>query len=220
MAGYDGTFCLSIVATIGTFLLVPAHGSAQDSRPDPCADVTFESRLDELTRCAERGFGRAQFFLAVTYGNGRGVPRDNAKALHWFRLSAERGWSGAQFNLGMMYNDDGLGVDRDDEEAVYWLRLAAEQGHITAQHNLGVKYANGEGVPADLILAYKWWSLAASKGNDGARANSDIIAQQMTREQISEAQRQAMEWIESPPPCQRPRQADVRTPNSTVCAGR
>ena len=49
MAGYDGTFRLSVVVAVGTFLLVPAHGSAQDSRPDPCAGVSYQSPLDELT---------------------------------------------------------------------------------------------------------------------------------------------------------------------------
>jgi TPR repeat protein len=83
--------------------------------------------------------------------------------------------------------------------AVRWLRLAADQGDITAQHNLGVMYANGAGVPSDLIFAYMWWSLAASKGNEGARTNSNVIAERMTREQISEAQRRALEWIQAQP---------------------
>jgi len=43
--------------------------------------------------------------------------------------------SGAQFNLGLMY-DFGEGVPEDDEEAVRWYREAAEQGNAAAQVNL------------------------------------------------------------------------------------
>ena len=81
-----------------------------------------------------------------------------------------------------------------------WYRLAADQGNAFAQNNLGLMYAQGFGVPEDIVLAYMWFNLSAAQGNEAARDNKDIAEQQMTREQISEAQRMSREWIAAHPP--------------------
>ena len=60
-------------------------------------------------------------------------------------------------------------------------------------------YANGDGVPKDLLFAYMWFNLSAAQGNETAQSNNEIIEQQMTREQIAEAQRLSREWIEAHP---------------------
>ena len=57
--------------------------------------------------------------------------------MRWYRIAAEQGDVGAQYNLGVMYAD-GEGVPEDDAEAVRWYRIAAEQGDVGAQYNLGV----------------------------------------------------------------------------------
>ena len=94
---------------------------------------------------------------------------------------------------------EGNGVAEDDAESVRWYRLAAEQEHASAQYNLGFMYANGDGVPKDLLFAYMWFNLSAAQGNETAQSNNEIIEQQMTREQIAEAQRRSREWIETHP---------------------
>ena len=92
-----------------------------------------------------------------------------------------------------MYNN-GEGVPEDDVQAMAWLRKAAEQGLSKAQNNLGVMYANGDGVPEDDVTAYAWLNLAAARDNDpGVLEAKDQIAQQMTREQIAEAQKLSRE---------------------------
>ena len=111
---------------------------------------------------------------------------------------AEQGDARAQYNLGELYAN-GDGVPEDDAEAVRWYRLAAEQGSAIVQTNLGLMYANGDGVPEDDVFAYMWWNLSAAQGDETARSNKDIIEQEMTREQIAEAQRLSREWIETHP---------------------
>ncbi len=66
-------------------------------------------------------------------------------AVKWYRKAAEQGFSSAQFNLGLMY-DNGQGVPRNNKEAVKWYRKAAEQGFSEAQFNLGNMYSDGRGV--------------------------------------------------------------------------
>ena len=59
----------------------------------------------------------------------------------------------------------------------------------------------GQGVPKDLVKAYKWFSLAADSSlasdagtNDAAIANLEIVAVQMTPEERAKAQRLARGW--------------------------
>ena len=113
------------------------------------------------------------------------------------RARAEQGDAVAQFNLGGMYAN-GTGVPQDEAEAVRWFRLAADLGYAQAQFNLGVMYANGRGVPQDDETAHVWLNLAASRSTgeqreDAAKAR-DAVAERMTPEGRSEAQRRAREW--------------------------
>jgi len=109
--------------------------------------------------------------------------------------SAEQGDVDAQFNLGIAYSK-GVGVPQDDSEAVKWFLKAAEQGDAIAQLNLGIAYAVGQGLPQDFVYSYKWVNLAAAKGDKNARSVKETIAENMTREQIAEAQKLSREWME------------------------
>ena len=70
------------------------------------------------------------------------VPQDYARALVWYRKSAEQGDAFAQTGLGVMYAN-GRGVAQDDAQAFVWFRKAAEQGDAEAQGSLGAMYATG-----------------------------------------------------------------------------
>ena len=68
---------------------------------------------------------------------------------------------------------------------------AAEQGNTDAQFNLGYMYATGQGVTQNDELAHMWLNLAATEGDEEARRQRDLLAAQMTAEQINQAQRDA-----------------------------
>ena len=74
-----------------------------------------------------------------------------------------------------------------------WYKLAAAQGKANAQFNLGVMYNNGYGVVKDYMRAYIWFNLAAVTGDDDSVKNRDMIAKQMTPQQVAEAQKLARE---------------------------
>ncbi len=128
MVGRDGAVGLLVSAAVGTLFLVPAHGSAQV----PCADVSFESPLEDLTRCVEQGNAQAQYWLGFKYAIGEGVPEDDVEAVRWYRLAAEQGFAPAQFNLGGMYAN-GEGVSEDLVLAYMWYNLSAAQGNSFAR---------------------------------------------------------------------------------------
>ena len=127
----------------------------------------------------------------TTEGEGQNEAED--AVLSSLREQAERGDADSQFWLGFRYAA-GRGVPRDDEEAVRWLRAAAEQGEVDSQILLGGMYKDGKGVPQDYVRAHMWYDLAASAGEESAPERRDEIAEEMTSEQIAEAQRLAREW--------------------------
>ena len=96
----------------------------------------------------EQGYARAQFNLGFMYYYGRGVPRDFAEVVKWYRMAAEQGHARAQYNLGLMYRR-GQGVPQDETEAVKWYRKAAAQGHGNARNSLDSMRENGKGVLQD-----------------------------------------------------------------------
>ncbi len=87
---------------------------------------------------------------------------------------------------------------QDLAEAARWYRLAAEQGYARAQYNLGRMYANGRGVPQDDVTAHMWLNLSASRLTGEARERAvearDAVADLLTPEDRSQAQRRARAW--------------------------
>jgi hypothetical protein len=119
-------------------------------------------------------------------------------ALQEWRPLAEQGNAGAQLNLGYMY-DNGYGVPQSYKEAIKWYRKAAEQGNDRAQYNLGLMYDSGYGVPQDYVQAHMWYNIAGVSHESVAVSYRDIVAREMTPDQVAEAQRLAREWIEKHP---------------------
>jgi uncharacterized protein len=117
--------------------------------------------------------------------------------LKLFTEAADTGDPDAQMRVAGLYSD-GKAVPKNDVEAVRWYRLAAEQGNAQGQSQLGSAYELGQGVPQDYVLAHMWFNLAAANSDPwGAKWAQDmrnLIAVQMTKEQIAEAQRLAREW--------------------------
>jgi TPR repeat protein len=65
-----------------------------------CAPVQAQTpEIDALRARAEQGDASAQHNLGVMYDNGQGVPEDDAEAVRWYRLAADRGLAGAQCGL-------------------------------------------------------------------------------------------------------------------------
>jgi len=94
--------------------------------------------------------------------------------------------------------DQGRGVAQDYQKAFEWSLKAAEKDSAMAQLSLGTMFWEGKGVSQDYVQAHMWCNLAASKlsgeERDVAADFRDSVAEEMTREQIAEAQKLAREW--------------------------
>lgn len=74
-----------------------------------------------------------------------------------------------------------------------WMPLA-QNGVTRAQYRIGSLYAEGTGVPVDKAEAYKWLSIAASKGDRTAAEAIQSIGPTMTQSEIEEGMRRAGEY--------------------------
>jgi TPR repeat protein len=149
---------------------------------------------------AEQGDAAAQLRVAGLYRAGRGVARDEAASLRWYRAAAEKGLAEAQFELAKAY-DTAIGGPRDPFEAVRWYRLAAQQGFGRAQYNLGSMHGNGEGVPKDYAKAYMWFSISeatlSGPERESARYAKGEAAQLMTPDDLTRALQMAQRCLTS-----------------------
>ena len=93
--------------------------------------------------------------------------------------------------------DEGVAAIKhgDYATALHIFHALAVRGNVKAQNDLGVMYVKGQGVKQDLIRAYMWVDFAAFAGDADAVENRDIIAVQMTPDQIEQAQHMGQECL-------------------------
>ncbi len=148
---------------------------------------------------------------------GQGVPQDDAEAVLWWRLAADRRGAFAQVRFAWLVAE-GKGVQQDFAEAVRWWRRAPDQGHPLEQFSLGTAYWVGVDMPQDLVSAYMWLSLAAESDSDEREmfiAGRNSLAALLTADQIAQTQRRRREWTPTPSWIRR-RPAEVRYQDAAV----
>ena len=128
--------------------------------------------LVELEQSAKMGSPVAQAHLGAMHELGRGVTENDAEAERWYMLSAEQGFSPAQYNLGTMFRERGQQYSEYShesrkwhKESVGWIELAAEQGNSNALMVLGGMYEDGLLVTEDHETALSLYNLAAELGD-------------------------------------------------------
>ena len=97
----------------------------------------------EFQKAANRGDITGQFMLATMYEQGMGITQNLDMAIHWYRISAQRGdriAAPAMSALGRLY-EVGRGVPRNMDTAIDWYRRAAATGDgsaLAALQRLGI----------------------------------------------------------------------------------
>mmetsp|Transcript_1196 Transcript_1196/g.1829 ORF Transcript_1196/g.1829 Transcript_1196/m.1829 type:complete len:253 (-) Transcript_1196:113-871(-) len=107
---------------------------------------------------AKEGIAYAQFKLGVCYERGRGVEKNEAKAVEWYSKAAAQDHISACGNLGVCY-EEGAGVTRDMNKALLYYEKAANKGDILTYFNLGMNHEDH-----DVEKAKKWYRKAAAVG--------------------------------------------------------
>jgi len=68
---------------------------------------------------------------------------------------------------------------------------------VDAFYELGMMYSVGRSVPVDFVAAHKWFNLAAMRGNADAIRLRRELADQMSENEIAQAQRAARAWLKA-----------------------
>ena len=122
-----------------------------------------------FAQAAALGHPGAQYYLAMIYERGAGVPRDLATALNWYRQSATNGYAEAAVVLGNYYHN-GLEVKQDYAEAFVWYSVAAAEGDRLAaafRNSVRRKLTAGQLAEAEKRVATILAGLPNAKENRG-----------------------------------------------------
>lgn len=149
--------------------------------------------LPAIRKAAEQNHPRAQYWLAVAYGQGLGVEKDLKKDLEWLRKAADNNDPEAQIQMYLRCSNGeekqaaewlrkaadqnipaaqtslaqcyklGIGLAKDEKKAVDWYRKAADQDDASAQYDLGKCYEDGIGMTKDEKQAIEWYRKAAAQ---------------------------------------------------------
>lgn len=188
---------LAMMLVLATLINPPDDARADIGRG---IDLFERGRYDEaaieLTAMAEVGVPQAQYLLGVMYLNLMVEPPEHDSALSMIEAAAESGHLPAQTELARMYRA-GDGVAQDFTKMMVWYERAAEQGDVGAQLFVADGYGYGHGVEPDLVKAYKWYEIAIRYWGSLAVRARDVLAENMTDEQIAEAVRRAGSWLAS-----------------------
>jgi eukaryotic-like serine/threonine-protein kinase len=177
----------------------PASGSAaltpapQTATPAAAA-ADAPANLAEVIQAAERGDAVAENTLGIKYAEGTdGLPRDETKALDWYRKAALQGNAKAETNLGDMYLFGRGGLDKNSLIALSWYLKAADQQWPDAQYRLGYMYEVGLGTGKNVQRAVELYRSAASAGYADAQ-NVLGVLYATGSDGLQQDDRQAIEW--------------------------
>lgn len=145
-----------------------------------------------LKRAAEAGQPVAQNYLGVLYRTGQGVAQSRTEAARWFEMAALQGNRPAMANLGKLH----AAWDEKGNYAVAarWFVRAASFGDADSAFNLAVLYERGAGVPQSRFDAYKWYAVAAAKGDAPAALRAKQIGSLMALPERAAAREFAREF--------------------------
>jgi uncharacterized protein len=82
-----------------------------------------------------------------------------------------------------------LSLWRNDPQAAADVLEHALAGDTDAQFAAGLIYAEGRGVPVDLVQSFFWLTQAVEKGDTEAERLRNVVGSQMSEEEYQQAQR-------------------------------
>ncbi len=188
ISGALAAFILLTPASVGSMDAPPPYASATEAyRQGVRAMKSGEAiaALPALQYAADHGVLGAQLNLARLYAKGEAVPKDQAKAFHYYQHIADQyadippsspiaRYVGEAFcALGRFYVDgiSSMPLQADPVYAADLFRHAgAYFGDAEAQYQLGRLYLTGTGVEPSRIIAANWLAMAVRKQHAGAQA--------------------------------------------------
>jgi len=98
-------------------------------------EQSFTQAKEFFQSSAEEGNLEAMTALGIMYSEGKGVTRDDKKALRYLNDAAKQNHPKAIYILGVL-NYQGIGIERNTDDAKKLFKTAAELGNLDAQFSL------------------------------------------------------------------------------------
>lgn len=178
------------IVLAGTMAFAPFGEGAGEGGGGPQQTDSLQIYLEQ----AQQGDAEAQCKMGTIYLKGEfDAPKDTAKAVEWYRMSAEQGFPKAQRIYGFMHFY-GLGVTLDYQEALKWCLAAAEQGDVYAQAKVAYMYYKGMGPTQNIEEAAKWYLQAAKQGDAGSQNQIGLMFK--NGEGVLKNNEEAFKWLQ------------------------
>ena len=166
-------------------------------------DQSWGSSLDDLaTKMTPSEIAEAKRLARERIGSQPEKAKPTDSNFESLLQLAEQGNAEAQATVGGAFFY-GIGTKRNYSKAAKWLRRSAEQSGYSERARsmamMGILYRLGLGVPQDKVLAYMWLNLSVASGQQKAAKERSELANEMTREQIADAEKMAREWAAQHP---------------------
>lgn len=155
------------------------------------------SIFEHYAQAAKQGDARAQLMLGLMYHEGRGVKRNDVRAVYVLQQAASQGNGQAQLSLALMLYA-GNGVKKNEAQAKNWFTRAAQKGIADAQYSLGLIYATNQHFKSD-AKAVRWWKKAAAQKHMLAQHNLAVMYLKglgMKGESVEKNRSEAVYWLE------------------------
>lgn len=136
--------------------------------------------FNQCKKAAKQGSAEAQTQLGLHYENGRGVKKNQEKALKWYRAAVKQGDTLAQYHLKYFYltNVEG-GQDDEREDAFNWFDSAVQQGNPDALFISGMNHKNQGFYKSTLESAKNTYEEAVKQGHVAAQYHLGTIYEMM-----------------------------------------
>ena len=163
---------------------------AVQSRNQPAPTV-----FQQYALAAKEGNAHDQLMLGLMYYEGRGVAKNESKAVALLRQAAKQGLPKAQLSLALMLYETRSNRFKE-KAAVKWFKHAANQGLAEAQYALGLIYATNIKFKNE-FKAVKWWKAAALQGHTQAQHNLGVMY--LNGQGVVRNREEAMRWLQQAP---------------------
>ncbi|MBT0956951.1 sel1 repeat family protein [Alphaproteobacteria bacterium KMM 3653] len=125
--------------------------------PDP------EKARGLFEKALQQDYSRSYSNLGILYEQGRGVPRDLAKAAELYRQGDAGGDRNSTYNLANFMRQ-GIEMEENLEGARALYAKAADLGHAESFNSLALMFEYGMGGPVDNTAAYMFFREAVERG--------------------------------------------------------
>lgn len=161
-------------------------------------EKNIDKYIEYLKISADLGNRNALYFLGLEYQRGEYVERNIQKSVQYFKKSALQNHEKAMAKLGTIYYYGFNEIAADKTKGAFYIIKAAELCDFQSMEMAGLIFDSGDGVPANYIKAYAWYSVtyALDQNKKHIKELLDLITQELNQQDVIKGQEIAKEQFD------------------------